>query len=440
MGNLTTQTTLKKLERELAERILHLAAFLDTCFGYGSGGAFGNNIIKYIDGKTYDLYEEEYDQIDLSKYRIGSRLPYYYDYAYHSKFHQGSNFLDGMDGEEYFFKEFLELTDTFGIVTSTGGSDAEWGIMKYAGKEEWRKSALWDVSNLCNARYSLDFGSHVTIDDIVLLTNMNEKSIRNALRDEGENKLQSFNGEYIESTEALRWMRGRKSGFRETTFISFDKEDMPTSLRYIDIAPFIQARLEKFYADNNEDFRYDRAAKILGYSHDKIMEITENIDKMPIGDTHRIAKVIQVDPSWFTEQIFTALYPEQMELILYKKQIDYEVVDNENTQPYIEINLTDKGIKNGYIDIPEKFSDFFPKDCFADRSTGKQGNPIELRFGSEIRSTDILIKSSITISPRARFGGYFNKVIHAKAGDTVQIIRVDDRIFELKHISIDQKA
>ena len=94
MGNLTTQTTLKKLERELAERILHLAAFLDTCFGYGSGGAFGNNIIKYIDGKTYDLYEEEYDQIDLSKYRIGSRLPYYYDYAYHSKFHQTTYYFE----------------------------------------------------------------------------------------------------------------------------------------------------------------------------------------------------------------------------------------------------------------------------------------------------------------------------------------------------------
>ena len=435
MGNLTTQTTLKKLERELAERILHLAAFLDNCFCNGTGIGIGNDIVKYIDGKNYDLYDEEYDKIDLLKYRIGRSLPYYYDYAYHAKcIHGGySELLDGLDGGEYLFKEFLELTDTFGIVTSTGGSDTKWGLMKYEGSEEWRKSALWDVSKLFNARYSLDFGSHVTIDDIVLLTNMNEKSIRNALRDEGENKLQSFNGEYIESTEALRWMRGRKSGFRETTFISFDKEEMPTSLRYIDIAPFIQARLEKFYADNNEDFRYDRAAKILGYSREQFWEITENIDKMPIGDTHRIAKVIHVDPSWFTEQVFTALYPEQMELILYKKQI--EVVDNEHAPPYIEINLTEKGIKNGYIDIPEKHSDFFPKDCFADRATGKQGNPIELRFGSEVRSTDILIKSSITISPRARFGGYFNKVIHAKAGDTVQIIQVDYRIFELKHIS-----
>lgn len=430
-----TDNKLKNLERELAERILHLAAFLDNCFGNGSGGEFGNNIVKYIDGKTFDLYNEEVDQIDLSKYRIGRCLPFYYDYAYHARCIQGAGWeiFDGFDGDEYVFKEFLELTDTFGIVSSTG-NDVKWGIWKTLSGEELRKSGLWDLSDLFNARRSLDFGYSVSIADIVLLTNMNEKSVRNALRDEGENKLQILNGEYIESAEALRWMRGRKSGFRETTFISFDKDELPTSLRYIDIAPFIQARLEKFYADNSENFRYDKAAKLLGYSSEQLWAIAENIDKMPIGDTHRIAKVIQVDPAWFTEQVFTALYPEQMELILYRKVIDFEVDTNEQEKPYIEINLTEKGIKNGYIDIPAKFSEFFPPDCFDDRATGNQGIPIELRFGNEIRSTDIRVKSSITISPRSRFGGYFNKVIQAKSGDILRISKVDSRVFEIKHI------
>lgn len=429
-----TDNKLKELERELAERILHLAAFLDNCFGNGAGGEFGNNIVKYIDGKTFDLYNEEVDQIDLSKYRIGRCLPFYYDYACHARCIQGSGWeiFDGFDGDEYVFKEFLELTNTFGIVSSTG-NDVKWGIWKTLSGEELRKSGLRDLSDLFNARRSLDFGYSVSIDDIVLLTNMNEKSVRNALRDEGENKLQILNGEYIESAEALRWMRGRKSGFRETTFISFDKDELPTSLRYIDIAPFIQARLEKFYADNSENFRYDKAAKLLGYSSEQLWAIAENIDKMPIGDTHRIAKVIQVDPAWFTEQVFTALFPEQMELILYKKEIEYEVDTNEQEKPYIEINLTEKGIKNGYIDIPAKFSEFFPPDCFGDRATGNQGIPIELRFGNEIRSTDMRVKSSITISPRARFGGYLNKVINAKPGDTLRITKVEDRVFEIKH-------
>ncbi len=430
-----TENKLKELQRELAERIIHLAAFLDNCFGNGNGSEFGNNIVKYIDGKTFDLYNEEVDQIDLSKYRIGRCLPFYYDYAYHARCIQGAGWeiFDGFDGDEYVFKEFLELTDTFGIVSSTG-NDVKWGVWKTLSGEERRKSSLWDLSDLFNARRGLDFGYSVSISDIVLLTNMNEKSVRNALRDEGENKLQILNGEYIESSEALRWMRSRKSGLRETTFISFDKDELPTSLRYIDIAPFIQARLEKFYADNSENFRYDKAAKLLGYSSEQLWAIAENIDKIPIGDTHRIAKVIQVDPAWFTEQVFTALYPKQMELILYRKEIDFEVGTSEQEKPYIEINLTEKGIKNGYIDIPEKFSDFFPQDSFAERATGTPGNLIELRFGNEIRSTDMRVKSSITISPRARFGGYLNKVINAKPGDTLRIIKADDRIFEIKHI------
>jgi hypothetical protein len=431
-----TENKLKELERELAERILHLAAFLDNCFDNGIGGEFGNNIVKYIDGNTFHLYDEKYDQIDLSKYRIGRSLPYYYDYAYHARCIGGgdSEFFDGFDGDKYVFKEFLELTDTFGIVTSTG-NDSKWGLMKYLfGEEKWRNSGLWDLNNLLDARRNLDFGDNVSIADIVLLTNMNEKSVRNALRDEGENKLHSLNGEQIESTEALRWMRGRKSGFRETSFIAFDKDELPTSLRYIEIAPFIQARLEKFYADSSENFRYDKAANLLGYSHVQLWAIAENIDKIPIGDTHRIAKVIQVDPAWFTEQVFTALYPEQMELILYKKTINFEVITDEKENPYIEVNLTEKGIKNGYIDIPEKYSGFFPKDSFAERATGTLGNLIELRFGNEVRNTDMRVKSSITISPRARFGGYFNKVINAKPGDTLRIIKVDDRVFEIKHI------
>jgi len=122
-----------------------------------------------------------------------------------------------------------------------------------------------------------------------------------------------------------------------------------------------------------------------------------------------------------------------MELILYKKEINFEVVTDEQEKSYIEVNLTEKGIKNGYIDIPEKFSEFFPSDCFSDRATGNQGNPIELRFGNEIRNTDMRVKSSITISPRARFGGYFNKVINAKPGDTLRISKVDNRVFEIKH-------
>ncbi|MDP1664063.1 MAG: hypothetical protein Q8L79_02975 [Methylobacter sp.] len=428
MKNSYVDAHLKKLERELAERILLLCAFVGACFGNGNGG-FGNRLLESIDNTDIDIHYD-FERIDLSKYSIGRNLLFFYEYAYHARCTQGIDWDSwASDSEDGVFQEFLNLTGTYAIMSS-GANIPEW----------WTEgdvySGLRDMMNLCHARHRLDFEEAVSIADITLLTNMNEKSVRNALRDEGENKLQSFNGEHIESAEALRWMRGRKSGFRETTFIAFDKDELPENLRYIEIAPFIKERLEKFCDHSVGSFRYADAAERLGYSCEKIWSILDDIDNLPIKDTHRIAKVIKVDPVWFTEQVFTALFPEQMELILYKKEIEYEVDTNEQEKPYIEINLTEKGIKNGYIDIPAKFSEFFPPDCFGDRATGNQGIPIELRFGNEIRSTDMRVKSSITISPRARFGGYLNKVINAKPGDTLRITKVEDRVFEIKHTPI----
>ena len=327
MRSLTDNNKLKELERELAERILHLAAFLDNCFDNGNGDedSLGSNIVKYIDGNTFHLYDEKYDKIDLFKYRIGRSLPYYYDYAYNSKYIREVDkdiediFVSFSNDykDKHIFNEFLELTNTHGIVSSVG--HANWGEVKKtestttiqpSGLEMTitiQPSGLLEMNSLFNARHRLDFSNTVTIADIVLLTNMNEKSIRNALRDEGENKLHSRldpKDKGIDSSEALRWMCGRKSGFRETTVIDSEKDKLPEYLRHIDIGPFIEKRLEKFYSRGDGKYPYTDIAQDLGYSDNQLSDITANIDNLPIKDTHRIAKVIKVDPAWFTEQVF----------------------------------------------------------------------------------------------------------------------------------------
>lgn len=434
MSNLTIDPIFKNLQIELADRILHLVAFIDSALGIGDS-SLGSRLLESVGDSGVNVYWEESESIDINKYRIGRVLPFFYNYAYHARCIQGVEWDDwGGDNLDQIFREFLEITDTYGVVTSTGNF-ASWGAIKTSmrGESIWRSSPLWEMMNICDARHSLDFEQKITIADIALLANMNEKSVRNALSIESDSKLHSEDGETVKNSEALRWLLDRKSGFRETTFVSFDGEQLPESLGYMEIAPFIRSRLEKLY-ETKEISWVEKSEKLLGYTRDQIFSIINDIEKLPIKDTQRIAKVIKVDPVWFTEQVFSALFPQQMELILYKKQIDYTKVADQQDNPFIEVPLTEKGIKNGYIDIPEKFSDFFPKDCFCDRTTGKQGESIELRFGSEVRSTDMIIKSSITISPRARFGGYFNKSIMAKPDDILKITRIYDRIFELKHI------
>ncbi len=433
MNNLTVDPLLNKLQIELADRILHFAAFIDSSFGQGNG-SIGNRLVELMQNKDISVYSEDPDQIEINKYRIGRALPFFYNYAYHARCVQGLDWEDDewrVDSLDQVFREFLEITDNYGIVTSTGNSPS-WGSRKTSCRSEsfWESSPLWEMVKLCDARHALDFEEEITASDIAILAGMNEKSVRNALRAEGEHQLHSDDGDIVESAEALRWLSLRKSGFRETVFVTFNQEKLPESLAYMEIAPFIKSRLEKLYGDMNW---IEKPSKLLGYSYEQMWLIVDDIEKIPIKDVQRIAKVIKVDHAWFTEQIFTALFPEQMQLILYKKNIEYTIITDELDKPFIEVHLTEKGIKNGYIDIPAKLTDFFPKDCFGDRSKDELGASIELRFGNEVRSTDMRVKSSITISPRARFGGYFNKVINAKPGDTLRIIKVDDRVFEIKH-------
>jgi len=424
---------LKTLETELAERILSLAAFLDAAF---LPGKVGNNLISLIQDREIEVFNSDPRQIDLSRFRIGRTLPYLYNYAYNARCIDVDDIdwddlcSDGIDGV---FKDFMAITDNYGVRDGTGNLAENWGsdFNLDPRKQVWNSSPLWEMIFLCDARHKLDFRHSLSITDIALLSGMNEKSVRNALRSEGEHQLISEDGENVKSSEALRWLRGRKSGFRETTFVKFDNDSLPDSLTYVEIPSFIKSRLDKIYGEFN--WRFD-ADEHLGYSGDKLWDITSGRQKISVEDVIVIAKALQVDPAWFSEQVFSAYFPEQMELILYKKQIEFEVITEQQENPFIDVTLTEKGIKNGYIDIPAKFSDFFPQDCFGDRATGKQGNPVELRFGTEVRSSDMRVKSAITISPRARFGGYFNKVIEAKPSDIVRIIKLDERIFELKHM------
>jgi len=434
MKNTSLDKEFIKLQKELSERILHFASFIDASFGDGRG-KIGNELLESIETRKIDSYSSEPENVNLSKYRIGRALPFFYEYAYKARCIEGIDWSDwNIDNIDTTFREFLEVTDSFAVVSATG-NDPDWGTLKTIEKDIWRKSLLWEMIELCDARHSLDFDDNLLISDIVILSKMNEKSVKNALKLEGDNQLKSEDGIWIKKEEALRWLQERKGGFRETTFVSLDKEMQPQSLKLMELSPFIESRLTKLF-ENSELSWLEESSKALGYKTEQVINIINDINTIPLSDCTRIAKLISVDPVWFTEQVFSALFPEQMEMILFKTGIEYSSISEQKDHPHIEVYLSEKGIKNGYIDIPSKYSKFFPQDTYGDRSKDKQGKPIELRFGTEVRHTDIRVKSSITLSPRARFSSYLNKVVKAKPGDKIQFIRIDERVYEIKYISL----
>ncbi len=99
---------------------------------------------------------------------------------------------------------------------------------------------------------------------------------------------------------------------------------------------------------------------------------------------------------------------------------------------YLDAVLSDAAIRNGYVDLQSRHSDFFPGDAFGDRSGERKGMAVTLEFDGRSVETDIRIKSTETISPRTRFQRWF-KSLRASPGDIIRIYRLDQRRYRLEH-------
>lgn len=418
---------LRDLELELAARLLCLGAFLNASLGDTAGNSPGNRCLD-LPGDEYGRpWDTDVTEIDVRRYRVGRLLSYLYAYAYEGV--RGpiegcdlvSDRLDWNDeyGDREIFSSFLNVTDTE-VVTNIDGDKTILGP----------QSGLWDMTRRAMARFALDSGETVSIEQIALLANMNERSVRNALRAEGDGRLESPNGEDVSHEEALRWLRSRRSGFRETVDAARGSDDLPRRLGYAEIGPFIGSRVRKFFPDREEnEYLGDlEAARTIGWTQKRLRAVTEDAGNIRPQDCNDLAKLTRVDPAWLTEQIMYALFPEQMNTVLKRQAVNQEVA-----VPFIEVALTEPQIRNGYLDIPQEHIDFFPADSIGFRPSDSAGKSVEFRYAGISRETDIRQKSALTLSPRIRFESYFKKTLGARPGDAIRIKKVSDRIYELEH-------
>lgn len=417
--------TLEAHRLELAERILQVGFFLDSAFGDFADNYPGHRALG-IDGKETLIWAVSPEELDINKYRIGRMLPFLYDYAYNARRAEGtidwSSWNDEGD-DRAIFGGFIDVSYVEAITFISGEYDYE------------QTALLPKMLKLADARYHLDFGDSLSIDEIALLADMNERSVRNALRADGENCLVSDDGESVASAEALRWLRSRRGGFKETTVTSFHGETLPSALTYAEISVFIDARLQKLFpildTDNDECWGIGKAARMLNWPVSRLFAMSQDTANINPKDCAALAKVLRVDPAWFTEQVMCALFPKEMSLIAHRRDVAESAAEEPLSS--IKVVLSASAIKHGYLDIPAAESAFFPADCFGGRGGQDKGSEIELRYGGQSKATDIRVKSSITISPRARFISYFS-TLRAKPGDSILVSRIDERTYELVYL------
>ena len=91
--------------------------------------------------------------------------------------------------------------------------------------------------------------------------------------------------------------------------------------------------------------------------------------------------------------------------------------------PYIEGVLTDVCIRDGNFNFPFDLQvKAFFQLILTPRERNPKGKSISLKVDGQVRSTDIRVKSSLWISPRARYGALMKR-LKCKPGDKVRIYR-----------------
>lgn len=315
---------------------------------------------------------------------------------------------------------------------------------------------LRDMLDRLQARLSLDSGSSLSVREIALLADMSERSVRNAMTADGPNRLAASTDGTVDNLEAHRWLEGRR-GFVKTERRQFPEslKDCPDQLDSLEIPAFVRDRLFKRFSEQppiaavgleaaaspSHDGAYDSypevielAAKVAGLPAKTIQDALQQPLRIRPEDCVGLAKLLVVDPVWFTLQVMQALFPTSMDMVLNPSHYRSDVAEVQVEGKSVDVVLTEAMIKHGYLDVPAHARVLFPDDCFGTRATDDKGKSIELRYGDHVEATDIRVKSEQTISPRKRFTAWFQKEIAASAGDRIRVTRIAERVFELTHL------
>ncbi|MCK7494824.1 MAG: hypothetical protein MZW92_29715 [Comamonadaceae bacterium] len=147
------------------------------------------------------------DDIDLDALPVGLTVAAMYDYAFEARHPIGMS--------PDVFSADVELVEDFVLSFSSDQFDLFFADPLYGGAAP--SGALRTLCEHTWARLNLDTGRYVSIKEIALLADLNERSVRNMVSSTDEQQRLRASDELVENSEARRWLRGKR-GFKPTVF------------------------------------------------------------------------------------------------------------------------------------------------------------------------------------------------------------------------------
>ena len=430
----------EQVQREITGYTLALAVLANECVSTGAGN-------RMLGIGESDSLGGLLDKFDPAQVRMSRFLSVYYEYAYNARVPAGhERTIDLFSNMAERLIDFAQMfgpdSSYFDLCMDVVGLDAnsETGFLK-------------DMIERWKARFALDDGAEVSIAQLAILADMNERSVRNAASVEGDGGLKLNQSQSVDNHEARRWLSGRR-GYEPTVHRQFPEEPVAANaqLAATEIPAYVAKRLGDLYSESAldewamrfvRDGTYDvavpegvaEAAKIAGLAPQALARAMHLPLHIEPTDCEAIAKAIQVDPIWFTLQVMSALYPKPMDMILNPAAYRHgkELPPDTSTIEFT-FELTQPMIEHGYLDFSSDIKSMFPGDCFGTREATEQGSKVEIRYGGSSVETDIREKSSKTLSPRHRFGAWLKTSLGARPGDQMKLTKLSDRVFELTYL------
>ena len=385
-------------------------------------------------------------ELPLDDTILGARLPAWYRYAVDGVASAGFRPHQLLTSDS----DFERLKDLLGVINFRNPYFEEFmGVIA----SEVSLEHLARMVRLAEARAHLDEGHSLTVDELSLLADMNERSVRNATSAEGESRLAVDERGVATNEEARRWLAKRR-GFKPTQIRELRAaEEVPDDLLGEEIPTFVRRRLRSLWLDGTdipEDATWRAAAaKEAGMSRERLDTVTKLPMTIVPQECGGLARAMRVDKRWFTLQVMTALYPEEVTLLLERehsapaksaeRDVDLHAVMGapaaDGTADSIRVTLTETMLRHGYVDIPMSARSMFPDDAFGTRQAGDEGAKVELVYGGRREMTDIRQKSWQTLSPRKRFTAWLNTELGAKPGDGIDIRQTGPRQYTLTYVA-----
>jgi len=421
------------LETELAGLFAGTAVMLEDCYLEGSG----RRMLGILDAAPGFISIES---VDVKSTRIGRMLPVWHAYAF-----DGLE-LAGFDASRWRLADSAleRLNDLLGLLRS-GDAYFE-DCLQTAGVDDplQTRGHLAELLKRVQARLSLDSGQPVSVEELAALAEMSDRSVRNALSAEGGARLQADDSGRVSNEEALRWLAGRRNFKPTQRRVMPDQLATMTDMLFAaEIPRFVETRLHQLSAtwgDYHAQFHgvpnplAHEAARRSGLVPARIeAAVTLPLTIKP-EECLPLARVLEVEPAWFTYQVMVALFPDQIDMLLNPGSWaapETAAACGADAPNSVIVELTESMLKHGYLDIPISAKDLFPDSDFGSKGTGFEGTPVDIVFGSHRATTDIRMKSSKTLAPRKRFNAWFNTELRAKPGDRIRLDKVSDSEFTL---------